>query len=171
MIALDAIVRILLGVVKRVRHLQLNRGLQRLGKVGNNFFWFAVCGKRRAEEGSGRFDVSARRHEHVDDLAVLINSPLDISQTTRDFHIRFINKPAATNCVTARPSSVNQQRSETLHPPIGGDMIDINTAFCKRFFNIAIGKPIPQIPAHSQQDHLRRKPEPNERRTIKRRRH
>ena len=99
---------------------------------------------------------------------MLVNSPIDVSPFAGDFHIRFINKPAATNRVATRPSRVNQQRREALHPPLDGDVINLDTAFGEQLFNITVREPISQIPAHRQQDHIRGNPETNKRRTIKR---
>jgi hypothetical protein len=75
----------------------------------------------------------------------------------------FINKPAATNRMSTRPSRVNQQRRETLHPPINRDVINVDATFIEQFFNIAIGQSVTQIPAHRQQDRFRREPVPSKR--------
>lgn len=57
-IGFDSVVGVLLGVVERIGNLYLNCCLQRLGKIGDHFVEFAVSGKCRSKEGSGRFDVS-----------------------------------------------------------------------------------------------------------------
>jgi len=48
------------------------------------------------------------------------------------------------------------------------DVINLDASFGDEFFNVAVGEPGTQIPAYRQQDHIRRKPETHECRTIKR---
>jgi hypothetical protein len=55
-----------------------------------------------------------------------------------------------------------------LHPPEHGDVVDLNPAFDQQFLHVAIGKVEPQIPAHRHHNHLRREPEPGERRLRRR---
>jgi hypothetical protein len=43
-----------------------------------------------------------------------------------------------------------------------GDVVHVDAAFCEEFFQVAVGQPEPQIPAHRQHDDLRREPEPSE---------
>ena len=52
-----------------------------------------------------------------------------------------------------------------MHPPIDGHVIDFDTAFDEQLFDIAIREAVPQVPADRENDHLRRIPEPLERRT------
>ena len=66
--------------------------------------------------------------------------------------------------MTARSRRVDQQRREPLHPPVQRDVIHLDAAFCEEFFQVSVRQPVPQIPAHSQQNHLRRETEPDERR-------
>jgi len=46
---------------------------------------------------------------------------------------------------------------------MGSDVINLDTAFGEEFFNIAIRQPVAEVPAHSQQGHLRREPIPGKR--------
>jgi hypothetical protein len=62
----------------------------------------------------------------------------------------------------ARPSRVDQQRGEPLHPPIDRDVINGDTAFSQQLLNVPVGQSKAQIPADSHHDHIRRKPKPGE---------
>jgi hypothetical protein len=44
------------------------------------------------------------------------------------------------------------------------DVINLDAAFEQEFFNVAVGPAEPQVPAHRDDDHLGREPEPGERR-------
>jgi hypothetical protein len=41
--------------------------------------------------------------------------------------------------VSARPGGVGQQRGEPLHPPVDGDVIDLNAALGEQFLDVAVG--------------------------------
>jgi hypothetical protein len=65
--------------------------------------------------------------------------------------------------VPAEPGRVGQQRAESLHLAVHGDVIHVDAALSEQLLDVAIGQPEPQIPAHRQHDHLRWKPEASER--------
>jgi len=44
------------------------------------------------------------------------------------------------------------------------DVIDLDTPFGQQLLDIAVGQAVAQIPTDRDHDHLRRKPEPSERR-------
>ena len=50
-----------------------------------------------------------------------------------------------------------------LHPPVDGDVVDLDPTLGEELFDVAVGEPIPQIPTHSKDDDLRWEPEPFER--------
>jgi hypothetical protein len=64
--------------------------------------------------------------------------------------------------MAGKPGGIGQQRSEPLHPPVDGYVIDLNTALDQQFLNVAIGQIEPQIPAHRDDDHFGRETEPDE---------
>jgi hypothetical protein len=51
-----------------------------------------------------------------------------------------------------------------MHPPVDGDVVDLDAAFDQQFFNVAVGQVEPQVPPNRDDDHLGREPEPGERR-------
>jgi hypothetical protein len=63
-----------------------------------------------------------------------------------------------------RTGGVGEQRGEPLHPPVHGDVIDLDAALDQEFLNVAVGQVESQIPAYGDDDDLGREPEPGERR-------
>ena len=41
-------------------------------------------------------------------------------------------------------------------------MVDLDATLGEQLFEVPVGQPVPQVPAHRQQDHLGREPEPSE---------
>jgi hypothetical protein len=66
--------------------------------------------------------------------------------------------------VAAESGGVGQQRREALHPPVDGDVVDLDAAFDQQFLDIPVGQAVAQVPADRDHDHLGREPEPGERR-------
>jgi hypothetical protein len=80
-------------------------------------------------EGTGEEPASGRQvpllgDQHVDDLAELIDRPVQIDAPPGDLDICFVDKPAITWNVPARPCRVDQQRDKSLYPAIDRDVID-----------------------------------------------
>jgi len=65
--------------------------------------------------------------------------------------------------VPTEAGDVGQQRREPLHPPVDGDVIDLDATLEQQLLNVAVGQVEPQIPAHRDHDDLGRKPEPGKR--------
>lgn len=49
---------------------------------------------------------------------------------------------------------LDQTRCEALHPPVDGDVVNLDAALGEKFFHIAIGQAVAGLPADSQQDRL-----------------
>ena len=45
-------------------------------------------------------------------------------------------------------------------------MVDLDAALDQQLLDVAVGQVVPQVPAHRDHDHLRREPEPGERRPV-----
>jgi hypothetical protein len=112
------------------------------------------------EERSGRRDVSALRDIDVDDLAVLIHSPVVVTPDTGDLDIGLVHEPSIADAVTARPRRIDQKRREALDPSVDGDVINLDPTFGQEFLNVSIRKAVAQVKADRQQDHLWREPKP-----------
>ena len=50
----------------------------------------------------------------------------------------------------ARAGGVDHLRGEALHPPVDGDLVDVDAAFGEKFFDVAVGEPEAQVPAESR---------------------
>ncbi len=118
---------------------------------------------RLEEPGSGR-NVAAFGDVDVDDLPVLVNGPVHVPPHSCDLDIGLIDQPPIARAVPARACRLDDEWRESSHPPVDRDVINLDVAFSAEFRDVAIRQPEPQVPAHRQQDHLAREPEPSERR-------
>jgi hypothetical protein len=133
MVGFDPIVRVLLGVVERGRHELLNDREQGPGPVGHDLSRFVVVAERSGEEPSRGPGVSPCRDVDVDDLAVLVDRPVDVAPPASDLHIGLIDVPPVADRVLARSGRIGQQWCEALHPPVYGDVIDLDPALAEEF--------------------------------------
>ena len=127
-VGLDPIVRVLLGVVERGRHELIDDGEERPGPIGHDLGRLAMGAERRREEPSRSSGVASCGDVDVDDLAVLVDRPVHVAPPSGDLHIGLIHEPAVTDRVAARSGRVNEQWCEALHPPVHGDVIDLDPA-------------------------------------------
>ena len=105
---------------------------------------------------------------HRDDWAVLVHYPVHATPATVDIHVGLVDEPAAVRCMPPRPGGADQQRGETLHPAVQGDVIDVSAAFGEELLEIPVGRTEPQLPAHRQENHFGQEPEVNDGRQIRR---
>ena len=110
------------------------------------------------KEPSCSGDIPADRHENVDHLAVLIDRPVHVSPHASDFHIRLVDEPADTGCVSARAGGLDGQGGEVLDPAVQRDMVDLDSTLREQLLEIPVRQPETQIPPDRQQDHIRREP-------------
>ena len=78
--------------------------------------------------------------EHVDNLAGLVDSTIDIAPPAGDLHIGLVDPPAGTGRVPARTGGVSQQRGEPLHPPVDDDVVDLHASLGEELFDVAVGQ-------------------------------
>ena len=97
-------------------------------------------------------------------LTVLVHGSVHVAPDAGDADVSLIDEPAVADTVTARASSVDDERGEALHPPVDGDVIDVDAALSQEFLDVSVGQAVAEIPADGEQDHLAREPEPSERR-------
>ena len=64
--------------------------------------------------------------------------------------------------MAARPGGLSEQRREPLHPPVDGDVVNLDAAFGEQLLDIAVGEAKAQVPADRQHDHIRREAETGE---------
>ena len=78
-----------------------------------------------------------------------------------DLHVRLTGEPAISDRVPARAGRVDQFRREPLHPPKQRHVIHLDAAALDKAPD-PVGQGVPQVSAHRQRDHIRRKSEPGE---------
>ena len=76
-----------------------------------------------AVEPTGRGQVTPLGQLHVDDLAVLVDRPVQIRPPASDLDVRLIGEPPVTGNVAARPGGLDELRREPLHPSVDGDVM------------------------------------------------
>jgi hypothetical protein len=96
---------------------------------------------------------------------VLVDDPVDVAPLSGDLHVGLVHEPAIAAGVAARPSRVDEQRREALHPPVHGHVVDLDPALAKQLLDIARREAVPQVRTQREDNHLRREPEALERRS------
>jgi hypothetical protein len=109
-----------------------------------------ACWKNR------RAALTSRRggDEHVDHLPELVDRTVDVPPLADELHVGLVDLPTVADGVAAGPSGVSQQRREPQHPPVDGDVVDLDAALDQEFFEVAIGQAVAQIPADRDDDDL-----------------
>jgi hypothetical protein len=136
---------------------------QRCSQICGDLLRPVTAREHYLEEPCSGIDVAAFRDVHVDDLAVLVNGAIHVPPHTSHPDVGFVDEPAITNTVPARPSRVDDQRGEALHPPINRHVINVDTAFREQFFDVTVRQAVAEVPADGQQDEVRREPKSSER--------
>jgi hypothetical protein len=108
------------------------------------------------EEPARRHRVPPWRDEHVDDLAELVDGPVDVAPLPSNLGVGLVDLPAVPDGVPAGPGGVGQQRREALNPALDGGVVDLNPAFGGQYLDMAIRQREAQAPADRQHDDLRR---------------
>ena len=160
MIGLDAVVGIPFHVVPRRRDQLVEHPRIDGRRVGDHLRWCHLQrGQRPAEEPAGSIPVATLRYEHVDDLPVLVDGPIDVTPYALDLDAGRIHEPPVTGRVPAEPSRIGQQRYKPLYPAVDRDVIDLHTALSQQLLDVPVGQAVPQIPAHRHDDHVSRETE------------
>jgi hypothetical protein len=76
-----------------------------------------------------RVSVPAGWNQHVDDLPVLVDRPVDVAPHAVDLDLRFVDVPSIAGRLAAEPGGVGQQRGEPPHPPVHGHLVDFDPSF------------------------------------------
>ena len=58
------------------------------------------------------------------------------------------------------PGGVGQQRREPQHPPVDGDVVDLDATLDEQLLDVAVGQAETQVPPDRQHDDIRRKRNP-----------
>jgi hypothetical protein len=137
-ITLNPVVRILDRVVQRPRQQLLDHVRQRRGPVGDDLFRFAMHGDRDHGERARRGDITPGRDEHVDDLAVSVDSSVHVASHAGNFDIGLVDEPAPPDGMAKGSRRVDQQRCEPLHPAVQREVVDLDAAFPEQFFQVSV---------------------------------
>jgi hypothetical protein len=98
------------------------------------------CADSPLEETASCSDVAPWGDEHVNDLAWLVDGPVDIAPLAGDLHIGLVDLPALADGMSAGPGSLGQQAGEAKHPPVDGDVVDLDTAFGGQLLDVTVGQ-------------------------------
>jgi hypothetical protein len=83
--------------------------------------------------------ASRRADQHVNDLAEQVERLVHIAAPAGDLHVGLVHQPAVPDRMPVRPSGVGQQRRESLHPAVDGDVVDLDAAFGEQLLDVAVG--------------------------------
>jgi hypothetical protein len=94
--------------------------------------------QRAGEEPASGGGVPLLGHQHVDDLAVLVDGPVQVPPPGGDLDVGLIDEPTVAGGVTQRPGGVGEQRGEPLYPPVDRDVVYLDAPLGQQFLGIAI---------------------------------
>ena len=127
MIGFDPVVGPAFDVMPRRRDQFVEHPWVDLSRVGDNLGRSDLqCDQRSAEEPAGGVGVPSGRDQHVDDLSMLVDGPVDVAPDTVDLDIGLVNEPAIAWRVPAGPGGVSKQRCEPMDPPVDGDVVNLD---------------------------------------------
>jgi len=138
MISFDSIVGELGGVVRCSRQEVRDHADQGVDPVRGDLSWLAMGGDHRGEEHRCGLQVTLLGHEHVDDLPVSVNGPVDVSPGPGDLHVGLVDEPAATHPVAAWSGRVDEQGRKPLDPSEQGPVVHFDASLGKQFLEISV---------------------------------
>jgi hypothetical protein len=153
MIAFDRVVGVLLRDVRRGRDEFVEYPQVRGGLVGGHLDRRRPAPQGPGEEPTGRWGVPLLGQQDVDDLAVLVDRPVQVPPPADDLDVGLVDEPAAPGRVPRRTGGLGEQRGEPLHPPVHRHVVD--AGFGQQLLHMPVGQPIAQVPADPDRDHRR----------------
>lgn len=137
--------------------------------VGVHLDWPTAVGQGSGEQPAGRGEVPLFGGDDVDDLADLVDRPVQVGPPAGHFHLHLVDKPPIGRAVPAGPGRLDQQPGEPAHPPIHGHVIHDDATCGEQLLDVPGGPEVAQLPAHRHNDHLGWEAEPGELRGRNRR--
>jgi hypothetical protein len=114
----DRVVRVTLdGMQRRGDQLVQDSRIGR-GAVGGDLGRDRAGAQRRVEEPPGRRQVAPGGERHVDDLAVLVDSPVQVSPSAGDFDVGLVGGPPVTRSMPTESRRLDELGREPLDPPM-----------------------------------------------------
>jgi hypothetical protein len=116
----------------------LDHAEQRRGLVRHHLNGSVMVPQRYLEESSGGRQVPPAGQVHVDDLAGLVDRPVQVTPDTGDLDVGLVHEPAIPNGVATRPCHLDQERREPLHPPEDRDVVDVDASLGEQLLDVAV---------------------------------
>ena len=161
-IGFDRIISVLLGDMASGGH-----QLVEYPRVGGRVISGDINRGRPVFQGAGEESPGGRQipllgDQHIEDLPVLVDDPVQIHPPPGDLGVGLIREPAISGRMSTRSCCVDQQGCAVLHPPEDADVINGDASFGQQFFHVSVGEPVAEVPANRNHDHIRRKAKPGE---------
>jgi hypothetical protein len=119
-IGFDRVVRVALdGMQRRGDELIQDSRIGR-GAVGGDLGRDRARAQRPGEEPPGGRQVTPDGEQHVDDLAVLVDGPVQVRPPPGNLDVGLVGEPPITRCMPAEPRRLDELGSEPLHPAVNG---------------------------------------------------
>src|SRR5215204_3444529 len=109
-------------------------------------------GQGPGEEPAGRGGVPLLGQQHVDDLPVLVDRPVQVAPTAGYLDVGLVDEPPVACRVPEWAGGVGEQRGEALYPSVDRDMVGFDAAFGEQLLHIAVGERVAQVPADRDRD-------------------
>jgi hypothetical protein len=137
-ICFDRVVRILIHDVTGARQQLIEHAWVDEGAVGGHFGRCGALVKRTGEEPAGGFQIPLLADQDVDNLAELVDRPIQVDPSSRDFDVCFVDEPPISGGVPAGSCRVDEQRGEPLHPPVHAHVVNINAPLRQQLFDVPV---------------------------------
>jgi len=124
MVCFDSVVRVLLGVMPGGRDKLVKDPWVGRCPVRRHLDRHHCGGQCPVEKRPRSGQISSGGQQHVDDLPVLVDRPVQVRPPTVDLDLCLVVEPAVTRHVTARPRRLDELRGEALNPPVDRDVMD-----------------------------------------------
>jgi hypothetical protein len=138
-IGFDPVVRVLLGDVAGGGHQLIEHPWVGGGAIGGDLGRGRAVLEGAGEESPGGRYVPLLGNQNIDHLPELVDAPVQVDPSSGDLDVRLIHEPAITWHMSTRSCRIDQQRSETLHPPKDRNVIDSDAPLGQRFFHVSVG--------------------------------
>jgi hypothetical protein len=71
-------------------------------------------------------------------LPELIDRSVDVAPSAGHLDVGLVHEPTISHGVPARAGSLGEQAREPLHPPVDGDVVNLDTALGEEFLDVPV---------------------------------